>query len=111
MLSTQKLTPEQHLALEKIAQKRAALGLSTPMWDERPAIFSDIAWIWEAFQDLCKTRSTGWGVSPIVYTEILAWSDLHGVPQDVRVRFTRWIKALDAIWLKSYHKQQQTEKK
>ena len=39
-----------------IYEKRKRRGLKTPSWDDKPELFADVAWIWDAFFQLHDTR-------------------------------------------------------
>ena len=68
---------------------------------DAPYFPSAVAYVWTWFNELSNARvSTGFGVSPITYSEILAWSQLtdsEPTPWEVAV-----IKMLDVLFIREY---------
>lgn len=67
----------------------------------------EFTYIWQDFLLLNSTRPAGFGVSPITYTEIKSYADLHGYeydPWEVQL-----IKLFDNTALKHYSEQQKKE--
>ena len=63
-----------------------------------PELPPDAEHIWQWFLDLNSARgSNGFGVNPISYQDIAAWSSLTGTI--VRPSEVAALKALDAVWL------------
>lgn len=63
--------------------------------------------IWEDFLQLNSTRPSGFGVSPISYSEIKAYSELYGIdfePWEVTL-----IKLFDAEAIRFYNEKQAKE--
>jgi hypothetical protein len=64
---------------------------------------------WEDYQRLSSTRPSGFGVSPITYTEIASYFNLMGVvPEEWEVQI---IRAFDNCALSEYAKSQEKNNK
>jgi hypothetical protein len=78
---------------------RAAKGLPTPSWDNRPVIFEDLVPVWNAFWALSDARDVGWGANPIRASDVLAHLSLSNVSKDERGEWYALIRYLDALYL------------
>lgn len=84
-------THREHLQSVAGRNPHAAAELQEPEFPE------ELAEIWRIFRELNEARGSGFGVSPISFTEIHHWQQLHGVrltPYEVRV-----IRSLDLIFI------------
>jgi len=75
--------------------KRAEQGKPTPALEAKPDIYEDLIEVWQAFVDLSRSRQSGFGVSAISTSDILAWCDIHRISKDERAEFYGYIRALD----------------
>lgn len=90
-------------------RKANAEGRATPLADGRSALdlnvkpFDDLIWVIDAFQSMNAQRSRGVeGPEPLGLMSVLAWCDLHKLPEDdSRVMFVALISAMDAALLRS----------
>ena len=80
--------------LESVAQQT---GIRPPDLDG-PAIPHNVAHVWGWFRELNQARtSNGFGMNPLTYSEIEAWSRISGTvtrPQEIQL-----LKRLDAVYL------------
>lgn len=66
-----------------ILEKRAEKGHKTAL-DEQPDLPVYLEFVWRAFKELCCHRPvSGFGLSAIPLTEIMAWFDLNNVRDTV----------------------------
>ena len=74
-------------------------GNPVPALDNRPELYSDLIWQWEAYCMLDNCRSMGFsGPDPIKYFEMQAMANELEL-QD-RTRFFKRIKLLDQVYFK-----------
>lgn len=80
--------------------------------DERPELFPDIQWIWEAFQVLGRSRPYGYGGPlPIPTSEVLAYCQLRGIHTwDDREDLIYFVNVLDNEWISDQYKKQAAER-
>jgi hypothetical protein len=99
-------------SLRSFLERRAARGLSTPAIDNRPELYEDLIPVWEAFEDLSKTRARDLGSPmPITFAEISAWLDLHSIEgADTRAEFAALIRSMDEDWFRIEAKKAQERK-
>ena len=70
--------------------------------DDAPELYPDVVPFWEAFMQLCLSRSaSGNGSNPLSVSDIYAWLKIHGVSDyEQRVAYYESVVALDMAWLK-----------
>jgi hypothetical protein len=84
-------------------EQAAALGWDVSEWEVLEAEtedFSEFAFAWDVFRQLCETRSCGFGPNPISLSEIDAWGRLMRV--ELSVFEVMVVKALDDAWLREW---------
>jgi len=91
-----------------IKPKAAARGSS-----EKPQLFSDLVWIWEAFHYLNSVRPLGFsGPLPIPASEVLAYCTLKGVRSDEDLDdLLLLLPLLDRRWLSHHYEEDAKRKK
>jgi hypothetical protein len=66
--------------------------------NELPTLPETLVYIWNYWQELSYTRRNyGWGVTPLSYSEIFAWSRLRGILLDAWELDT--LMKLDSVYL------------
>src|SRR5690606_33300646 len=94
--------------IARLLEKRKKRGRRVPALDNRPELFDDLELVWQAFQELCHFRPSGWSYQAIPLEAIVAWMDLHEIYDlDERLFVYRMILCLDAKWVN--HMRQRTE--
>jgi len=78
--------------------------------EDEPELLPEITHIWDWFLELTATRgSNGFGVNPITYTEIDAWSRLLKTePSPLEIEL---IKIIDSVYLEKVAKDSESETK
>lgn len=98
------LSTREHLAsVEKIT------GRKPKELEDLIELPSEYIKVWEDFINLSSSRPSGFGISPISYTEIMNYSILMGVelePWEVQV-----IKVFDRVTIEEINKQNKKAKK
>jgi len=56
-------------------------------------------WLWDAFVALSGTRDSGFGPSPIKYSQLLAYCQLNEINGAERDLLSRCVRELDQVWL------------
>ena len=83
--------------LKKLAKK----GRSSKALSNKPYLHDDLIDVWQAFQDLSRTRTIGMLANPIQASEIEAWLRMHGITSiEEQSEYYQMIIALDAAWFK-----------
>ena len=73
---------------------------SVSMLDDRPDIFPHLWFEWEAFNELDRSRTSGFnGPNPIPLLEIDVWCRMHNVEGDAALDLVHMIRGLDATYL------------
>ena len=88
-------------------EKQEEQGESVPALDERPELNPWLQLPWQAFLDLHRHRSVGYGASPFTLESIIAWMDLYGVVD--RIMMFELISAMDAEWLEVTRKKEKQD--
>lgn len=105
-------TQGAHLRVAQEAAKALGLawtGLEEIETEPDPSVMlpEGLDFIWAVFFELCSGRTSGFGLNPLSWTDIKAWSDLHAI------RLQPWeldaLKRLDAVWLRAMHDGQKDE--
>ncbi len=75
-----------------------------PILSSRPALFSDLIWVWEAFTQLSGARQVGFnGPLPLSMSEVLAYAQFRGIESpDEREELLHFVQYLDKVWLEDY---------
>lgn len=90
----------KHIRMLLARQRR---GLPTPALDRRPKPAPLTQWLYDAFVQLCDSRTfvPMGGFAPLPVSEIRAWLDIHGIDdQEERLLVLRTMQAMDQAWLK-----------
>lgn len=90
---------EEREFLQRLARQRARQGKRVPesaaqfdiQLDER---HTDL---WEAFLDLKSSAGMGFAPEPVTPADVLAWCEIHAVPQWRRPTFWRVVHHLDGV--------------
>lgn len=93
--------------LEKIVEK----GKRVPALENRPELFDDLVPVWQAFNQLHSGRQSGFGISPLRTSDILAYLKFRKIED---LEFYELILTMDNEWLKwasNKQKQEQEAKK
>jgi len=73
----------------------AVHGSLPGQWQDKPELTDREEWFFEAFFELNTTRSLGFGIGPIPWTALLAYSQEMGLCDDEFDEFRYLITALD----------------
>lgn len=90
---------EEREFIQRLARQRARQGKRIP---ESAAQF-DVTLddrhtdLWEAFLDLKSSAGMGFAPEPVTPSDVLAWCELHAVPQWRRPTFWRVVHHLDGV--------------
>jgi len=86
-------------------------GKHIPALEEKPELYPDLFWVWEAFSELNQSREIGFsGPQPLKLSEIRALIDeLEITSPDNRWRFIRRIRVLDKAFLEKAHSKPSNE--
>lgn len=91
------------LAVEK------AIGRKPKELDELVELPKEFTKVWEDYLNLSSSRQAGFGLSPITYTEIDAYSRLMGI--ELESWEVQMIKMFDRVTLSEVAKQQEKKAK
>jgi len=87
-------------------------GEEIPALDEKPELFSDLQWIWEAFCMLNRCRAAGMvGPYPISFLEMQAMANELEIKGETRERFFDRINILDRVFLEYCNREPKKKKK
>ena len=94
--------------LKGLEESGIDLGLIDP--DEKiPELFFDAVPIWNAFRDLSNSRSSGFSIGYIPYSEISDWmyeNDIISLEE--RQHYRKFINFIDDIWVGELNSRQQS---
>lgn len=65
----------------------------------KPILLPDLQVVWNAFEELHRTRQIGWDVSAIQISEIVAWLDLNEIKGEDRQDTYYAIRYMDDMWV------------
>ena len=86
------------------------LGKPLPDWFyEQPQIDDNDYFYLEAFQELSTCRSSGMGIGPIPWRDIIEYARMYGLCNMMQDVFLRVIRSMDNKFLEWYNKE--TERK
>lgn len=75
---------------------RARRGIPIPKaLADRPVLKPHLLPVMEAYQEVCTSRTMGFGAGPIPRTELSAWCEDNGIAGVRRLRWIRMLRALD----------------
>jgi hypothetical protein len=83
-----------------VLERRAKRGEPTPALEDRPVLYEDLLYVWQAFNELHTGRQSGFGPAPFAPGDILAWMNIHGFTEvEERVELYELLLAMDSTWL------------
>ena len=75
---------------------------------DRPKLFDDLVYIWEAFLAVTLTRQIG---GPISFVEIESWLNLNGINKlEQRQEVAHLIRVLDSVYIEFFREQNKSIK-
>ena len=83
-----------------------------PELESMPELFEDLQSVWKAFQDLSKSRTSGFDANPIQASEINSWLSIHGITeQEKKEDFYTIIIELDRYLMNAISDKRKKDKK
>lgn len=73
-----------------------------PVLDSAPILYSDLKWVWDAFQQLSAGRQRGYAsLQPLLFSEVAAYATYYYIRDpDEREEFYHFIRFMDQIFMK-----------
>lgn len=90
----------------------ARAGNHIPELDARVTVDVRLAFYWQAFWDLTTDRQIGMGIGPIPWSAVDRYAARHRLDDDEQFDlFARFVRAMDAVFLKTIHERQKRDAK
>lgn len=67
--------------------------------DERPELLGHLHEIWDAFEYLNRSRISGFGVGPILLTEMESYFRMSKTPPESYMQYVRYVQSMDSVMI------------
>jgi hypothetical protein len=74
------------------------MGIEPPAFEPEIKFPDEMRFVWEAFNEISRSRQAGFGPSPLLFSEMESWARLNGI--DLELWEIDAICRLDVLWMR-----------